>query len=255
MKIEMIGYNDTKTIAIYGNIKMLPFCISSFAISVLLLIPSLILQIYELLFVFILPTLLLLIMLIQYLVNSKYKTFLQNAKTKHKICLENGRLYKDGKVIKDIDDIKLYKFKNFLFLKLKKSYYRIDNSDYLSGSREEFLSNVCYLNRHHIYFDLPKKSDDEIIDLLFNDINLEGKERLFYSSDKTKIVYIYKNTSGSYSIGYETLTIFYDYERKYLHEYGMWEPSLEDNFATFYESIEAAYNDIKATIKDYTEMI
>ena len=31
--------------------------------------------------------------------------------------------YKDGKVIKNIDDIKLYKFKNFLFLELKNSYY------------------------------------------------------------------------------------------------------------------------------------
>ena len=255
MKIEMIGYNDTKAIAIYGNIKMLPYCIFSFAISILLLIPSLIFHIYELLFVFILPSLLLFIMLVQYIINSKDKTFLKNTKTKHKICLEDGQLYKDGKRIKNIDDIKLYKFKSFLFLELKYSYYRIDNNDYLSGSREEFLSNVRYLNKHYIYFDLPKKSNDEIIDLLFNDVNLDGKERLFYSNDKTKIVYIYKNTSGSYSIGYETLTIFDEYERKYLHEYGVWEPSIEDNFATFYESVEAAYNDIKATIKDYIEMI
>lgn len=35
----------------------------------------------------------------------------------------------------------------------------------------------------------------------------------------------------------------------------MLELAIDDNFATFYESIEAAYNDIKATIKDYTEMI
>lgn len=70
MKVEMIDINDTKAIAIYGNIKILPFCISSFAVSILLLIPSFIFHIYELLFVFILLVLLLLIMIIQYMVNS-----------------------------------------------------------------------------------------------------------------------------------------------------------------------------------------
>ena len=70
MKVEMIDINDTKAIAIYGNIKMLPFCISSFAVSILLLIPSFIFHIYELLFVFILPVLLLIIMIMKYMVNS-----------------------------------------------------------------------------------------------------------------------------------------------------------------------------------------
>lgn len=39
MKIEMIGYNDSKAIAIYGNIKLLPVLIISFLISILMLIP------------------------------------------------------------------------------------------------------------------------------------------------------------------------------------------------------------------------
>lgn len=83
MKVEMIDINDTKTIAIYGNIKMLPFCISSFVISILLLIPSFIFHIYELLFVFILPVLLLLIMIIQYMVNSLTTFDVQERKYLH----------------------------------------------------------------------------------------------------------------------------------------------------------------------------
>lgn len=153
MKIEMIGYNDSKTIAIYGNIKLLPVLIISFLISILMLIPCFIFKIYEMLFIFILPFLIFSLMIIQYLINSKYKTFLKDQKTKHKFCLENKILYKDGKAIKNIDNIRLYKFKNYLFLELKESFYRINNDDYLLGSREEFLSRISYSKKHYIRFD------------------------------------------------------------------------------------------------------
>ena len=70
MKIEMIGYNDSKAIAIYGNIKLLPVLIISFLISILMLIPCFIFKIYEMLFIFILPSFIFSLMIIQYLINS-----------------------------------------------------------------------------------------------------------------------------------------------------------------------------------------
>ena len=64
------------------------------------------------------------------------------------------------------------------------------DSDYLTGSREELLSHIRFKQGHYISFVLPPKPDQEIIDLLFNRVNLDGKERLFYLKDKTKIIYI-----------------------------------------------------------------
>ena len=159
LKIEMIGYNDTKAIAIYGTIKMTPFFIASFLMACLSLIPTFVFGIYELLYIFIVPGLLLFLILFQYIGNPCMKGFLEGQKIKHKFCLEDGILYKNGKEVKNISNIKLYKFKKFLFLELKKSYYRIMNNDYIFGSRDEFIAQLRFEHRHYITFNLPPKSD------------------------------------------------------------------------------------------------
>ena len=128
------------------------------------------------------------------------------------------------------------------------------DSDYLTGSREELLSHIRFKKGHYISFVLPPKPDQEIIDLLFNRVNLDGKERLFYSKDKTKIIYIYKNIAGSYSIGEERLCIADEEERRYLHEYGWWEPSWGSGLASFYGTVEEAFRDIETDIRDYIEL-
>lgn len=152
MKIEMTGYNDTKAIAIYGNIKMTPFFIGSLIVSCLTLIPTFIFGIYELAFIFLLPALLGIVMITQYIVNRYSKNFLEGKKVKHTFCLENGTFYKDGKEMKNASDIRLYRFRKFLFIETKKSYYRIPNEDYTSGSREEFLSRIKILPKRRIEF-------------------------------------------------------------------------------------------------------
>lgn len=55
MKIEMIGYNDTKAIAIYGAIRLMNIVIISFIISLLFIVPAFVYRIYELLYIFIFP--------------------------------------------------------------------------------------------------------------------------------------------------------------------------------------------------------
>lgn len=73
---------------------------------------------------------------------------------------------------------------------IKRIYYRIMNYDYLAGSREELLSQIRFHNKHYISINLPPKTDEEIIDLFFNKVDSDGKERLFYSKDKRRIIYI-----------------------------------------------------------------
>ncbi len=252
-KIEMIGYNDARALAIYGIIKMFPVFIMSLIISLLSLIPTIIFQIYELAYIFIVPVFLLIIIILQYIVNSRYKTFLKDTKTKHNFVLENGVLYKNGIEIKSKDNIRLYKFKNFIFLELKKSYYRIMNDEYLNGSREELMSHVRFHSKHYISFTLSPKNDDDIVNLLFKEVTLEGKERLFYSQDRKKIIYIYKNSAGSYSIGYESMYIAFDEERYYLGKYGWWEPKCSNN-ASYFGTIDEAYKEIKIEVRDFIEM-
>jgi len=108
------------------------------------------------------------------------------------------------------------------------------------------------INKNVKKVNLPNKSDDEIIDLLFSEKSLVGKERLFYSKDKTKIVYIMKNTDKSYSVFYERLTIADDEERAIMGIYGWWEPYFSRK--SYYETADLAYNDIKNEISDYIEM-
>ena len=251
--IEMIGYNDSKAIGIYGNIKLFPVFIISLILSFLFLIPALLLKIYILSLFFGLPLFILLIIIIQYVINTKSKNFLEGSLVKHKFLLKNNLLYKDGEEIKSVNDICLYKFKNFLFLILKNSYYRINNSDFIIGSRDEFLGRIKYGKRHHIVFLLPKLNDDEKVNFLFDRITLKDKVKLFYSPDKTRIIYIYKNSIGSYSIRKEKMELATDEEVQSLGQYG-WREEEYSDFGSYYDSLESALNDLKYELNSYIEM-
>ena len=67
------------------------------------------------------------------------RVFLSGAKKRHSFIVDNESLVRDGKPMKT-DGIKIYTFKNFVFLITKKTYYRIPNEEFVGISREEFLS-------------------------------------------------------------------------------------------------------------------
>lgn len=256
MKIEFYGYNDTRALAFYTAIIMLQIFIACLIVSLLTIPFAIVFSIYEILYIFIIPGFFLFLVPISYLINVKYKTFLKGLKVKHKFTLESGYLFKDNKVIKKYDEISIYKFKNFLLLVLAKSYYMVRNADYIEGSREEFLK-LCNFNisrRHHVVFDLPNKSNEEIIEFLFNnEINELKGERTFYSEDKKRIISICKNSAGSYSSNRYVIDIVDEDERKYCKLYGSYVPE-RNSRNSFYETIEDAFNDIKDEIKDYIEL-
>ncbi len=253
MKIEMTGYNDGKAIAIYFTIKLVPFIFGSFIFALIMSMPALIFKIYFLLIPFTLPVLLLLCLALNWIINLNYKRFPNELSVKHVFCLGNGKLFKDGNEVKATDRIKIYKFKKFLLLELKKSYYRIGNNDYISGNREEFLSQVKFVKRHFVIFMLPQLSEEQIVELLLNEIDQKESERVFLSPDKRKIIYICRKDNGIYSVGSEKMEIADEYERTYTKQYGWWAPD-ETGIISFYGTVDEAINDIKSELVGYTEI-
>jgi hypothetical protein len=93
-----------------------------------------------LLVIWIIPVILLLTYILCISVTSyNDRVFLSGAKKRHSFIVDNESLIRDGKPMKT-DGIKIYTFKNFVFLITKKNYYRIPNEEFVGISREEFLS-------------------------------------------------------------------------------------------------------------------
>ena len=74
------------------------------------------------------------------------RIFLSGAKKKHSFIVENETLVRDGKPMKT-DGIKVYAFKDFVFIITQKTYYRIPNNEFVGISREEFLHFIKVSNR------------------------------------------------------------------------------------------------------------
>ena len=138
--ISFYGYNDGKAIEIYN-------CINLFLPTVISVILSLVFSLFSYLFrnpyllvIWIIPVILILAYILCISVTSyNDRVYLTGAKKRHSFIVDNGSLIRDGKPMK-IDGIKLYTFKNFVFLITKKTYYRIPNEEFVGISREEFLS-------------------------------------------------------------------------------------------------------------------
>ena len=138
--ISFYGYNDGKAIEIYN-------CINLFLPTVISVILSLVFSLFSYLFrnpylfvIWILPAILLLTYILCIsMTGYNDRVFLSGAKKRHSFIVDNESLVRDGKPMKT-DGIKIYTFKNFVFLIAKKTYYRIPNEEFVGISREEFLS-------------------------------------------------------------------------------------------------------------------
>ena len=138
--ISFYGYNDGKAIEIYNCINLFLPTVISIIVSLILSLLAYFLHNPYLLAVWIFPAILLLIYILCISVTSyNDRIYLTGAKKRHSFIVDNGTLIRDGKPMK-IDGIKLYTFKNFVFLITKKTYYRIPNEEFVGISREEFLS-------------------------------------------------------------------------------------------------------------------
>ena len=89
----------------------------------------------------ILPLMLLAISYIVFFFSKHYdRVFLSNQKKDHIFEIKNNSLFKDGKEIKLIQSLKIYRYKKFLYMETSHSMFVIKNTDFISGDRESFLS-------------------------------------------------------------------------------------------------------------------
>ena len=138
--ISFYGYNDGKAIEIYNCINLFLPTVISIMVSLVLSLLSYFLHNPHLLVIWIIPVILLLTYILCISVTSyNDRVFLAGAKKRHSFIVDNGSLVRDGKPMKT-DGIKIYTFKNFVFLITKKTYYRIPNEEFVGISREEFLN-------------------------------------------------------------------------------------------------------------------
>lgn len=68
------------------------------------------------------------------------RVFLSDLKKDHLFEVKNNSLFKDGKEIKLIQSVKIYRYKKFLYMETSHSMFIIKNTDFISGDRESFLS-------------------------------------------------------------------------------------------------------------------
>ena len=65
--------------------------------------------------------------------------FLSLKKKDHVFEIKDNRLSKDGKEIKHVKSIKIYRYKNFLYIETSRSMFVIKDTDFVIGNRESLL--------------------------------------------------------------------------------------------------------------------
>ena len=133
-----------------------------------------------------------------------------------------------------------------------RSFFRIPDEEYVQGSREELLQSLTVRADHSVRFLLPEKTDEEKIELLFGETDFSDKCRVFYSKDKTRVVYIFRRGDGLYSVGTERLKLADEEESELFHEYGWWVP--EGSGISLYGTMDEAYRDIGNLISGFEEL-
>ena len=139
-EIMFYGYTDGKAMQIHNFLNLFIPTAITVIISLLLTIFSIIIKEYYIVFVWIIPVILIFTIILDFLM-IKYNNsiFLKYSRKKHIFQIENGMFFKNGKCI-NINKVKIYKFKKYIFIEFLKSYCRVSNDDFVGLTREEFLS-------------------------------------------------------------------------------------------------------------------
>lgn len=253
--ILFYGYNDGQALAIQNRRNLARVALYSLIVVIPFTVIGIITTEYLWLLCWIFPCAFLALALATFLFR-KYddEVFLKGEKKRHIFKVENGEIYKDGKEIKQVDKIKIYVYKDYLFMETSHSFFRIPNEAYEVGSRQELLQSMIIKRNHTIKLRLPPKTEEEKTEILFAKINREDKCRLFYSKDKRRIVYIFRLRDGFFSVGAEHLTLADEDELQFGTGYGWWEPD-KDSGKSIFQTEELAYNEIKNMLSDYEELL
>lgn len=133
------------------------------------------------------------------------------------------------------------------FRSYKRSEYNYDEV------RKQYDIEYVFDNEELLDFSgLKNVSEEEIINIMYNEEIEENYEKVFYSKNKKKRVIIYKNDINSYSYYVEKLTIVDLEERQWYGKYAIWE---SDNCGqlSLYQSMECLLKDINYILYDMEE--
>ena len=127
--------NGGKAIAIHNHIRMFR------AFAVTLPICLILTVIFPPLFLSLLLPASLLLLSFLVLLFERYdeNVFLQGEKKDHTFRVTDGVIYKDGREIKLIHSIKIFRYKGFLYMETSHSMFVIRDTDYTEGSRSELI--------------------------------------------------------------------------------------------------------------------
>ena len=127
--------NGGKAIAIHNHIRMF----RAFAVTLPLCL--ILTVIYPPLFLSLLLPAGLLILSFLVLLFEKYdeNVFLKGDRKDHTFRIEDGLIYKDGKELRLIRSIRIYRYRGFLYMETSHSMFVIKDTDYTVGSREELI--------------------------------------------------------------------------------------------------------------------
>ena len=253
-KIEMIGYNNAKAMTLYSTKKLKPFILGSLLLSFIVLIPALIFEIFELLFVFLIPVVLINSLLLNLVTANSSKLSAQQ-NVKYVFRLEQGKFTLNGKEVAPTECVKIYIYSDYLYLELNKVGYCVSDYDYECGSKEEFLAQVEFVKRHVAQFILPEISEEEITEILLKEFESENSQKIFLSPDKKRIVVIYSNDNGTFSVSREKMEIFSEEERLITKKYGAWTSFDPYASKSVYGTVAEALHDIETEIVGYTEIL
>ena len=120
--IQFYGYNDARAIAAYNKRNLTKMFLIFVLICIAISIVAIAIHLYELLYVWGIFAFLLLIVLFASSF-SKYDDKIlkeKGIKTKHLFVIEEFTLFKDGKEIKEIENINFYSYKKYVFFRIKK---------------------------------------------------------------------------------------------------------------------------------------
>ena len=129
--IKFYGYNDARAIAVYNKRNLTKMFLIFALICLFISIIAIAIPLYELLYIWGVFLFLLLIVLFASSFSKCDDKILKEKgiKTKHLFKIEDFKLFKDNKEIKQKEHIKFYSYKNYIFLELTKSYYYIPKDE------------------------------------------------------------------------------------------------------------------------------
>ncbi len=233
--IEFVGYNDARAIKAYNkkNLTMLFFWFGF--ICFIVSIVALIISVYELLFIW--GAYLFVAAICLYAMSFSFKddrTFKElNIKTKHIFKISDLKLYRDGKEIKDTNNIKVFSYKTYIFLECKKSYYFIPLEE--STVSKDKIETAIYEVVHQI--DIEKEID---------------KIKDFIESHNIIGEFTYTTNSIIWVIGKYKYTYNIDFREVYVTKYKLTFNRFYRNITHYHIFANEIIEDIKTVNQEFT---